>query len=940
MARSLRVSQKSIEAVKQAMVRSEYPRQRDLADALMLSLSTISRFFNGKAIDVSKFIEICKLLGLRWQDVADSSDIEQVNVNFGSGLGTNIEKVNIARTLSHVLHLSDLHFGTTDNARTWYAQLAEDLRYKLSCSRLDAVIISGDIASKSTPDEYAAAKLFINRLSQEFQLEPHQIVIVPGNHDINWQISEAAYFRLTLENSQEGTEEYLTNEQRQFILGKNKEQYKQRFINFSRFYEAIKGELYPLDYEQQYSLQYLPEQNLLILGLNSAWQIDHRDKYNASINSEALSNALSLIRRNLTYENCLKIAVWHHSLNSTFGDRITDNGVMERLAASGFRLVLHGSVHRDDNTSFHYDYSVDGKQIDIIGAGIFGILQEPQTSGSPWQYNFLKIESSKVAVETRCRDELSGVWKPDFRWVKEAGKAPLSNYDISHTILTNLSNTLSIGELIRGRYRIIKVLSNEENNNDFALSIPEFDELINQFLIKDESLPGEPIAILKQFSSKNITILPNKDISILRNLRLQFENQAIILGKIGNHSNFPRLLDYFEFQEDFYIVHEYIQGYTLSQELQKSGLFSEVAIIDFLQEFLPIVEYFHGQQIIHQNINPTQIVRRERDDSICLIDFGIGLLLTSEQSVLTIGTPGFTAPEQMAGHPIYASDIYALGVTCVYLLIGKLPHQIETNTMGQILWKGEIDVGNEFAEILQRMLDVNVEERYQSAFEVLQAIRQMSNLYQTISLSSEFKSKFVAYSILQNVTQNSSLIGGELEVVICLTSVDDSNTTYILEIPQNEGIANDLHIILTAPGFLFNNDNTTSLPLDPDTANITQTATFNLTAVRPGKTKIQAELYVGETYKTTLETEVEVTAFESTQLPALIAARSRPVPQPNLILQVRTNWNADISACTFNYHIDSYQPRLSFADGVDCSSQSVSAIWVERTRQLLQATLK
>ncbi|NJL65424.1 MAG: hypothetical protein HC903_31175 [Methylacidiphilales bacterium] len=169
---------------------------------------------------------------------------------------------------------------------------------------------------------------------------------------------------------------------------------------------------------------------------------------------------------------------------------------------------------------------------------------------------------------------------------------------------------------------------------------------------------------------------------------------------------------------------------------------------------------------------------------------------------------------------------------------------------------------------------------------------------------------------------------------------DSQNSAHLIQIPQNEAIGNDLNIILTATGFLFNNDNTTSLPLDPDTADITQTATFNLTAVRPGKTKIQAELYVGETYKTTLETEVEVTAFEPTQLRPLIAARSRPVPQPNLILQVRTQWNGDISACTFHYHIDSYQPRLLFADGVDCCSQFLPAVWVERTRQLLQTTLE
>ncbi|MEH1780340.1 MAG: metallophosphoesterase [Nostoc sp.] len=127
--------------------------------------------------------------------------------------------------LINVLHLSDLHFGTTDNARTWYAQLAEDLRYELGCSRLDALIISGDIASKSTPDEYAAAQLFINRLSQEFHLESQKIVIVPGNHDVNWQLAEAAYSRINTEYSQEGIEKYLTDENGEFIEGLDKEQY-------------------------------------------------------------------------------------------------------------------------------------------------------------------------------------------------------------------------------------------------------------------------------------------------------------------------------------------------------------------------------------------------------------------------------------------------------------------------------------------------------------------------------------------------------------------------------------------------------------------------------------------------------------------------------------------------------------------------------------------
>jgi hypothetical protein len=77
------------------------------------------------------------------------------------------------------------------------------------------------------------------------------------------------------------------------------------FANFSNFYQAIKGEPYPLDYEQQGILYHLTEQNLLILGLNSAWQLDHHYKTRANIHPIALSNALDQISLNRkTYENC------------------------------------------------------------------------------------------------------------------------------------------------------------------------------------------------------------------------------------------------------------------------------------------------------------------------------------------------------------------------------------------------------------------------------------------------------------------------------------------------------------------------------------------------------------------------------------------------------------------------------------------------------------
>ncbi len=55
---------------------------------------------------------------------------------------------------------------------------------------------------------------------------------------------------------------------------------------------------------------------------------------------------------------------------------------------------------------------------------------------------------------------------------------------------------------------------------------------------------------------------------------------------------------------------------------------------------------------------------------------------------------------------------------------------------------------------------------------------------------------------------------------------------------------------------------------------------------------------------------------------------------------MRTAWNEDVSACTFRYHLDTFQSRLLFADDSDYSSEPLSAGWVERSHLLLKSTLE
>lgn len=267
--------------------------------------------------------------------------------------------------------------------------------------------------------------------------------------------------------------------------------------------------------------------------------------------------------------------------------------------------------------------------------------------------------------------------------------------------------------LLRDRYRVIQELG----RGGFGAT----------FLAKDESLPGSPYCVIKQL--RPAVSSPN----VLQMARDLFRREAKTLGKIGNHPQVPRLLDYFEANQEFYLVQEYISGSTLQQEVKKNGPFTEAGVKQFLSEVLPMLQYIHSNQVIHRDIKPANLIRRTQDKKLVLIDFGAvkdkvspTRANASEQTALTayaIGTPGYAPPEQMSMRPVYASDIYAVGVTCVYLLTGKSPKDLDYDpTTGEMLWNNHVHVSEHFATVLHKMLEMSVRHRYQSANEVLRAL--------------------------------------------------------------------------------------------------------------------------------------------------------------------------------------------------------------------------
>jgi 3',5'-cyclic AMP phosphodiesterase CpdA len=265
-------------------------------------------------------------------------------------------------------------------------------------------------------------------------LSPRQIALVPGNHDVSWPLAGRAY-RLHRRREYAGAlvaGRYVEHGG-DVIEVRDDEAYRERLAPFAELYRAVKGAPYPLAFEEQATVDELSELGLCILGLNSAWQIDHHFRDRAEIHPEALASAL--VRLGPAPAGQLRIAAFHHPIHSGGGHggvdaQLRDSAFLQQLAVHGFGLALHGHVHRADAELYRYDRTEDGRRIELVAAGTFGAATREWVPGYPLQYNLLLVGPERITVETRCRREVGGAWEPDARWRQGPGKDPLPRYFI------------------------------------------------------------------------------------------------------------------------------------------------------------------------------------------------------------------------------------------------------------------------------------------------------------------------------------------------------------------------------------------------------------------------------------------------------------------------------------------------------------------------------
>lgn len=281
-----------------------------------------------------------------------------------------------------------------------------------------------------------------------------------------------------------------------------------------------------------------------------------------------------------------------------------------------------------------------------------------------------------------------------------------------------------LGKLLDRRYQVTQVLG----AGGFGKT----------YLAQDTRRPGNPICVVKQLKPVS------SETGFLETARRLFTSEGETLEQLGSHDQIPRLLAYFEEDHEFFLVQEFIEGHTLTQEMQPGQRWEEGKVIELLIEVLSILEFVHNRGVIHRDIKPDNLIRRNSDNKLVLVDFGAVKQINTQLATaygqagntVAVGTPGYMASEQARGQPRPSSDIYALGIIGVQALTGMMPMQMQEDlNTGEILWEHLVSTSRGLVTIINRMIRYHFKERYQSATEALQALQQLNAPYKPLPQS-------------------------------------------------------------------------------------------------------------------------------------------------------------------------------------------------------------
>ncbi|MEO0646467.1 MAG: serine/threonine-protein kinase [Cyanobacteria bacterium J06650_10] len=251
-----------------------------------------------------------------------------------------------------------------------------------------------------------------------------------------------------------------------------------------------------------------------------------------------------------------------------------------------------------------------------------------------------------------------------------------------------------------------------------------------------------------------------------------FQSEAARLRKLGEHPQIPRLLDAIENELGQFLVQELAPGENLQQQVEAKGPWGEREVRSLLISLVKVLQYVHSFGIIHRDIKPENIVapilstvdqsvpnqeianqnRAKRDFAPMLVDFGSAKWIRQTPAKTVIGSAGYASPEQSMGQATFASDIYSLGLTCLYLLTAVHPFQLYSAGEDRWVWQDYLSRPLEprFVQVLDQMVERSLQQRYESADQVALDLQFSQNLLLSVPQKILAKAKDAVVPELKN----------------------------------------------------------------------------------------------------------------------------------------------------------------------------------------------
>jgi serine/threonine protein kinase len=230
----------------------------------------------------------------------------------------------------------------------------------------------------------------------------------------------------------------------------------------------------------------------------------------------------------------------------------------------------------------------------------------------------------------------------------------------------------------------------------------------------------------------------------------RFQREARAAAKLS-HPNIVMAYDADEAEGVHFFVMEYVPGRNLATLVRDQGSLSVATAIDYVSQIARGLEYAHQGGVIHRDIKPSNLMV-DATGTVRILDMGLARVetgLSDRDDGLTrtgqvLGTHDYLSPEQAfdARHVDVRTDIYSLGCTLYFLLVGNPPYDADTPTKRMLAHRHQPipalrdtrpDVPAELDLIFQRMLAKKPEARLATMRDVIAALETVAQLY-TVSL--------------------------------------------------------------------------------------------------------------------------------------------------------------------------------------------------------------